>query len=95
MVNLRPRITAAADIPGSAKSAIGSACSAVGAVLRGHDAAVTSSARCSLNQLASAGSYGHAVHAAAIVHVILLAGRAALTVARPRRVAPGACQPTA
>jgi hypothetical protein len=47
------------------------------------------------NQLASAGSYGHAFHAAAIVHVILLAGRAALTVARPRRVAPGACQPTA
>jgi hypothetical protein len=47
------------------------------------------------NQLASAGSYGHAFHAAAIVHVILLAGRAALIVARPRHVAPGTCRPTA
>jgi hypothetical protein len=33
-------------------------------------------------------------HAAAIVHVILLAGCAALTVALPRRVAAGACKPT-
>jgi len=47
------------------------------------------------DQLASAGSYGHVFHAAAIVHVIRLAGCAALTVARPRRVAPGACQLTA
>jgi hypothetical protein len=46
------------------------------------------------NQLASAGSCGHVFHAAAIVHVILLAGCAALTVALPRRVAPSACQPT-
>jgi len=38
--------------------------------------------------------YGHAFHAVAIAHVILLAGCAALTVARERRVAPGACQAT-
>jgi hypothetical protein len=53
-----------------------------------------SSARCSLNQPASAGSYGDGFHAAAVVHVILLAGCAALTVALPQRVAPGAGQPT-
>jgi hypothetical protein len=46
-----------------------------------------------VNQLASAGSYGDGFHAAAIVYVILLAGCAALTVALPRRVVPGACQP--
>jgi hypothetical protein len=62
--------------------------------LRGHDAADVIGA-VFFNQLASAGSYGHAFHAAAMVRVILLAGRAALTVARLRRVVPGACRPTA
>jgi hypothetical protein len=46
------------------------------------------------NRLASAGSYGDGFHAAAVLRVILLAGCAALTVALPQRVAPGAGQPT-
>jgi hypothetical protein len=40
------------------------------------------------------GSCGDGFHAAAIVHVVLLAGCAALTVALPQRVPPGAGQPT-
>jgi hypothetical protein len=38
-------------------------------------------------------SRARAFHAAAIVHVILLTGCAALTVALPRRIALGTCQP--
>ena len=41
------------------------------------------------NQVASVGSYGRAFDAAPVVHVILLAGGAALTMALPRPVPPG------
>jgi len=45
-------------------------------------------------QLTATASYGHAFAATAIVQVVLLAAAAALSLALPRRIAPGAYQPT-